>query len=162
VGVLQGSRVTRTDQQMRLESQFRVLERLKGSVTEAAFTAHAFPGKWSALVQLAHLTRYHEVFLERLDAMIFAPGMPLSRYNADTDAAWRAWQSMTLKAVWEAFQERRVALEKRLETLQETDLETTGVHPLIVEVNVSDLLKMFLLHEGHHLYSIFQVSRASR
>jgi uncharacterized damage-inducible protein DinB len=154
--------MTLDEQLTHLEAQTRVLENMVAHTDAARFPDHPFAGKWSALEQLAHLTRYHDVFLERLEGMIRSPGTPLSRYNADTDPEWASWQAMTLEAVWAAFQERRTRLRQRLEVTSEPEFKVTGVHPLIGAVTVHDLLEMFLLHEGHHLYSIFQALRATR
>jgi hypothetical protein len=94
--------------------------------------------------------------------MIQSPGLPLSRYNAETDPAWTSWQAMRLEEVWAAFQERRATLQHRLEVTSDPEFKVTGVHPVFGALTVHDMLEMFILHEGHHLYSLFQASRAAR
>jgi DinB superfamily len=154
--------MTPGEQLAHLESQTRVLENMVAHTDAARFTDHPIPGKWSALEQLAHLARYHEVFLERLDAMLRSPGTPLWRYSAENDPEWAGWQAMPLEAVWSAFQERRARLRQRLEVTSEPEYRVTGIHPLLGTITLHDMLEMFLLHEGHHLYAVFQALRATR
>src|SRR5260370_19695292 len=74
----------------------RCENQLRGFLDEAL---HAVPveailqlpasGKWSANDHLAHLARYHEVFLERIDRILKEKSPALSRYLADKDPAWK-------------------------------------------------------------------------
>ena len=42
-------------------------------------------GKWSAHEQLAHLARYHQVFLQRIDRILSEQAPEFPRYRAEYD-----------------------------------------------------------------------------
>jgi len=50
-------------------------------------------GKWSAHEQLAHLARYHQIFLQRIDRILTEDVPEFSRYRAEDDPDWPAWAS---------------------------------------------------------------------
>jgi hypothetical protein len=45
---------------------------------------------------------------------------------------------------------------------KDTDLDKTGHHPVFGEMNLIQWLNFFLLHEAHHLFTIFKLAAALR
>src|SRR5882724_8802842 len=81
-------------------------------------TATVVPGKWSAHEQLAHLARYHQIFLQRIDRILTEQAPEFPRYRAEDDPEWPAWTSSPTRA----------KLMARLRSLTEDDFDRTGVH----------------------------------
>jgi len=145
----------------RLECQFRdfLEEGLRG-VPLDLLPEPAIPSRWSALDNLAHLGRYHEVFQERLDQMLRTKSPTFSRYRAEDDPLWEAWRKLTATEVLTKISSLREQILARLKTLQADDFLRVGVHPKFGEMTVALWLEFFLLHEGHHLYVVLQQVRS--
>ncbi|MER3483860.1 MAG: hypothetical protein C4332_12595, partial [Meiothermus sp.] len=86
---------------------------------EAVLSAHPVPDKWSALENLAHLTRYHQVFLGRLEQILVTPNQPFPRYKAELDPEWPQWQAMNSREVLDQFRRLRAQMQERLQGLRE-------------------------------------------
>jgi hypothetical protein len=118
-------------------------------------------GKWSALENLAHLGRYHEVFLERLERMLREPNPSLPRYRAEDDSMWETWRNLPPAEVLARLSSLRTKLIDRLRSLRKEDFDKTGVHPKFGKMAISLWLEFFLVHEGHHLYLVLQQVRTA-
>jgi len=146
----------RPGQLERLKLQPLALYALLEGVPEAILAGHPLLEKWSALENIAHLARYHQVFSSRLEQMLSTPGQPLVRYKAENDPDWPRWQALNSRAVLGEFRRLRADLQAKLEALSDEQLAHTGLHPVFGLLDVPTMLEMLLLHEGHHLYVAFQ------
>jgi hypothetical protein len=131
---------------------------LKG-VSMETLNARPIPGKWSAHEQLAHLARYHQIFLQRIDRILSEQAPEFPRYCAEDDPEWPAWRDLPTPQLLVRISSMRAKLMARLRSLIEGDFERTGVHPKFGAMNLSLWLEFFLVHEGHHLYVVLQLVR---
>ena len=129
-------------------------------VAADTLSAHAVPGKWSAHEQLAHLARYHQIFLQRIDRILAEQSPEFSRYRAEDDPEWPAWSGLPTQQVIARLSSMRAKLMARLQSLSEEDFERTGVHPKFGTMSLSLWLEFFLVHEAHHLYVVLQLVRS--
>jgi uncharacterized damage-inducible protein DinB len=114
------------------------------------------PGKWSARETLAHLARGHEIFLARLNRMQTEDRPSLERYRAEQDPEWPNWVALPADEVLQRLRSLRLKLIDYFENLPDAALARSGVHSRFGEMTVIQWLEFFLLHEDHHLYSVFQ------
>lgn len=49
-------------------------------------------------------------------------------------------------------------LNELIFTLSEKELDRTGVHKKYGDLNIVQWIEFFLLHEAHHLFTIFQLT----
>jgi hypothetical protein len=147
----------------RLESQLRDFldEALRGVPVERILEP-AIPGKWSAHEHVAHLARYHEVFLQRVERILVEPCPEFERYRAEDDPQWEAWRSLSYKEAAAKLAALREKLILRLKSLAPEDYAHSGRHPTFGEMSLSLWLEFFLVHEAHHLYAVMQQVRAIR
>jgi uncharacterized damage-inducible protein DinB len=131
---------------------------LKG-VSLDTLSKNVVPGKWSAHEQLAHIARYHQIFLQRIDRMLTEQSPEFPRYRAEDDPEWPAWTSLPTPQLLVRISSMRAKLMARLRSLSEEDFERTGVHPKFGPMNLSLWLEFFLVHEAHHLYVVLQLVR---
>ncbi len=117
------------------------------------------PGKWSAHENLAHLARYHQIFLQRIDLMLAETAPAFPRYRAEEDTDWASWAGLPTQQVLVRLSSMRAKLMARLTALNEEDFQRTGVHPKFGEMSLSLWLEFFLVHEAHHLYLVLQQVR---
>jgi uncharacterized damage-inducible protein DinB len=122
-------------------------------------TAKTMPGKWSVHEQLAHLARYHQIFLQRIERILTEQTPEFPRYRAEEDPEWITWTSMPAQQVLVRLFSMRIKLMAQLRSLGEEDFERTGIHPKFGKMNLSLWLEFFLVHEAHHLYVVLQLVR---
>ena len=116
-------------------------------------------GKWSAHEQLAHLARYHQIFLQRIDRILTEQAPEFPRYRAEDDPEWPAWTGLPTSHLLVRISSMRSKLMARLRSLSKEDFERTGVHPKFGPMSLSLWLEFFLVHEAHHLYVVLQLVR---
>jgi hypothetical protein len=144
----------------RCETQLRDFldEALRG-VSVEIISEPRFEGKWSALENLAHLARYQEIFLERMDKILKQDKPAFSIYRAEQDPEWETWKGLGYKEVLAKLTSSREKLVARLKSLPADDYARAGVHPRLGEMTLALWVEFFLAHEGHHLYAVLQQVR---
>jgi uncharacterized damage-inducible protein DinB len=128
-------------------------------VSAETLSARPIPGKWSAHDQLAHLARYHEIFLQRIDRILAEQAPEFPRYRAEDDPEWPAWLGLPTPQLLAQITSMRAKLMARLRSLSEKDFERTGMHPKFGAMSLSLWLEFFLMHEAHHLYVVLGLVR---
>ncbi len=144
----------------RCETQLRDFldEALRG-VSVENISEPKIEGKWSALENLAHLGRYHEIFLDRVEKILKQEKPAFATYRAEQDPEWEAWRELGYKDVLAKMTSSRERLIARLKSLSADDYARTGVHPRYGEMTLALWVEFFLAHEGHHLYAVLQQVR---
>ena len=133
------------------------LEQTLHGVTVEAILQPPASGKWSANEHLAHLARYHEIFLERVDRILKEDKPAFTRYRAEEDAEWERWRRLAYKEIAAELAAGREKLITRLKALSDSDYERTGVHSKFGAMPLALWLEFFLVHEAHHLYTVLQL-----
>jgi uncharacterized damage-inducible protein DinB len=147
----------------RVETQLRdFLEAALHGVSEEIILEPPVPGKWSALENLAHLGRYHEIFIERIGRILSEQTPAFSRYRAEEDPQWESWRALAYKETAGRLAALREQLVSRLKSLSDGDYERIGVHSKFGEMSLALWLEFFLVHEAHHLYVVLQLVRRGR
>ena len=83
----------------RLETQLEVIPGLLAGASEESVEARTVSGQWSARENLAHLARYHAVFLERLRQMLEEDSPKFGRHRAEEDSALARVERLTLEEI---------------------------------------------------------------
>src|SRR5262245_12014254 len=102
-------------------------EVLRG-VPPEALSRRAIPEKWSAMENLAHLARYHQVFLERIEQILTEPAPSFRGYRAENDPEWPRWTAMPPQQLLATLSSMRIKLMARLRSLSAADFSRTGIH----------------------------------
>jgi uncharacterized damage-inducible protein DinB len=144
---------------LRLETQLDALDAILAGASETKLARRPANGKWSAREQLAHLGRYHEVFLERLDRILTEESPQLGRYRTEDDPGAAPWFDLPAAQVIEQMHKLRTRLVERVTKLSPQELRRIGIHPAFGEMPIALWLEFFLVHEGHHLYTILKLAR---
>jgi uncharacterized damage-inducible protein DinB len=144
----------------RCETQLQdILAATLNGVSADVLSEKPASGKWSAHEQLAHLARYHQIFLHRIERILAEQSPEFPRYRAEDDPEWKTWASMTTQQILARISSMRIKLMAQLHSLSEEDFARRGVHPKFGEMNLSLWLEFFLVHEAHHLYVVLQLVR---
>lgn len=145
----------------RLATQLDSLSLLLCGASVEAVGQRPASGKWSAHENLAHLARYHEVFLARLRRMLAEDKPRLRRYRAEEDPEWPQWAALSTEDVLRRLRALRAELNEAVRHLSPDHLSRTGVHSSFGEMAIPLWIEFFLLHEAHHLYVVMQRLRGS-
>jgi uncharacterized damage-inducible protein DinB len=116
--------------------------------------------KWSARENLAHLARYHQVFLERIERILTESNPAFGRYRAEEDPEWPKWSDIPTDKVLAELASLRAKLIVKLRSLSEEDFRKTGTHTKFGEMSLALWLEFFLVHEGHHLLTVLGLVRS--
>lgn len=146
----------------RLEHQHETVHELIKGFGEQPLKQRVNPDKWSVFEQLAHLTAYQPVFLHRMQQMEQQHQPAFERYVADNDPAFSACLLRPLKELEEDLTTQRFLIHKHISRLPETALRRTGLHPRYGAMSIVQWTEFFLLHESHHLFTIFQLTAEMR
>lgn len=139
---------------VRLRDQLAALDTFVATKTSQDWNRKPASGKWSARENLAHLCRYHEVFLERLSRILREDRPQFGRYRAEDDELWPSWSPLAVDLLLARIRQLRQEVRSKVGSLSGEQLTRTGIHPVLGEMNVPLWLEFFLLHEAHHLYAI--------
>lgn len=143
-------------QVVRLKTQLASVELLLSGATPERIDRRPASGKWSARENLAHIGRYHEIFLERLHHILTEQSPQFARYRAEEDPGWQEWQSRNFEEIRTGLVALRLNLIDKITALQPLDYNRTGIHSSFGEMTLALWLELFLIHEAHHLYVILQ------
>ena len=148
-------------QLMRLKTQLASVELLLAHADRGRVDRRPESGKWSAREILAHIGRYHEVFLERVRRILTEPVPHFARYRAEEDPSWPEWASRPVGEIRAPLTALRTELIGELTRLRSSDFSKVGVHSSFGEMTLTLWLEFFLVHEAHHLYVMLQCLRES-
>lgn len=140
----------------RLRNQLESLSTVLAGTGEGAIDRRPHPEKWSARENLAHLGRYHEVFLERLRTILNEDEPPLARYRAEEDPEWPRWAALPASEVLQRLPRLRAKVVAEVDRLTDSQLKRVGIHNRLGPMTVEQWLEFFLLHEAHHLLTVMQ------
>ena len=146
----------------RLEFQHLTIRELIAGLDEQQLKQRIDPSKWSAYENMVHLASYQPVFILRLERIQHAESPAFTRYTADEDPQFYSDMQLPLPSLLAYIDERRVDLLVKLQSMSEIELSRTGLHPVFGKMNVIQWTEFFLLHEAHHLYTIFRLLQQLR
>jgi len=144
----------------------RIVERLRGNaedvtrmvagLSEPDLARRTVADKWSVKELVCHLDRIHEVFDERVTAMLDKENPPIASYEPEGDADFDERVRRSTADTLASFLMRRERLIARLEELRPADWHRPGQHPEYPSYDVHFCVEYLGHHEAHHLYQMFQ------
>jgi hypothetical protein len=147
-----------TSLKLRVQHQPDALNHLLYELNDESVKQRPDKDKWSIFENIAHLGRYHEIFLERLERIINEHDPLFPRYVADTDDGFLKWCKNDFEPLMQKFYQSRKELNDSLFSLNEHQLMRTARHPTYGKWNVNGWTQFFLLHEAHHFFTILKLT----
>jgi len=141
----------------RLRNQHLAISELVAGTSNQKLASPPAPGKWSALDNIAHLTRYQKIFIGRIHQILNEDVPVFDRYNGDLDPEFTPFRLMDLTELLDIIKADRATISDLLSGLTDTELSRIGVHPKYGRLTISKWAEFFVLHEAHHLFTIFQL-----
>jgi len=116
------------------------------------------PGKWSIFENIVHLQTYQHTFTERVQQILEGNNPLFSRYTAEADPLFQENCTKSSREIFQDLLTTRKEMVARFHAIPPEDLVKTGQHPAYGQMNLLQWISFFLLHEGHHLYTIFRLT----
>jgi hypothetical protein len=147
----------------RLRHQHEALSELIDGLTEEELKRRVNPDKWSAFEHIAHLAAYQQAFIGRLKKVASEPTPSFERYVAENDPVFTQYLNYPLKNVLDLISVSAKQITVKLTvTFNDTNLHLTGLHPRYGRLTIPQWTQFFLLHEAHHLFTIFMLTQDLR
>ncbi len=142
----------------RLEYQHKSLIDLIEGLSDEQIRQPVTPGKWSIFENIVHLATYQHVFFQRLRQILNEENPQFERYTAESDPLFHDNCSKSTREIMQDLITTRRELIAKILSLKEENVERTGGHPAFGTMNIKQWLNFFLLHEAHHLFTIFKLA----
>jgi len=142
----------------RLEYQHKSLLELIDNLSDEQIRLQAIPGKWSIFENIVHLQTYQHSFFQRLKRIEMEECPAFVRYTADGDPLFADNCSKTTRDIIQDLITTRRTIAAYVLPLKDKALMRTGCHPVFGKMDIARWLNFFLLHEAHHLFTIFKLT----
>lgn len=142
---------------LRLRTQHLSLGEMTGQVSDEVLRQEVNPGKWSALDNVAHLAVFQPIFQRRLQRVADEEVPLFEPYIWQEDALFAEFRGLSNRELLARYRHDREAFVRFVEGLKEGDFKRQGRHQAYGNLNAAQLVEMFLLHESHHLFTIFKL-----
>ncbi len=143
----------------RLNSQHLAIKELIRNLDEEFINRRPETGKWSIQENLVHIVSYHQVFLMRVNKIINSDNPYFDRYTSEGDANFDKMKKLLSVELLHHLKEERKKVTDFIFNLNKSELQKPGTHQKFGAMNVVEWIEFFLLHEAHHIYTIYKLSR---
>ncbi len=144
----------------RLITQHLSLQTIIAGLGNEHISNRVVSDKWSIRENIAHLARYQVLFLERLKKILNTDNPVFEAYQAEKDPEFEKWLKKDhVQLLAEINTDREIIIDQ-LTNLTAKELERTGVHSKFGSLTVLDWTEFFLLHEAHHMFTIFRLAHS--
>lgn len=116
------------------------------------------PGKWSIFENIVHLQTYQHTFCARMKQLLTGSEPTFTRYTAEADPMFLDNCHKTMREIIQDLLSMRKHMYNEIFALGEEDLAKTATHPVFGKMDILQWLNFFLLHEAHHMFTIFKLS----
>ncbi len=142
----------------RLQYQHKSLIELIEGLTDEQIRRPVNPGKWSIFENIVHLATYQHVFIERIRRILEGNDPSFSRYTAEADPLFLDNCGKSSREIMQDLLATRKEMSAELVNFDPKDYSKKGRHPAFGNMNIVEWLNFFLLHEAHHLFTIFRLA----
>lgn len=142
----------------RLAFQHEAIDQIFGQVPPEKLSKQIQAGKWSMQENLAHLVRYQEIFIERIHLMLSGQKPLFARYSAEEDEEFANTRKKSFAELLLDLKKVRQQIITVVHSLSNEQFKNTGTHPVMGSLSLSEWIEFFLLHESHHMMTIFKLA----
>lgn len=141
----------------RLKTQHEVIEVLIFRLSEDELRFRPIPDKWSVHENIAHLACYQPRVIARTSKILEEENPSFESYIPEEDPEFSKFLYMTVSELISNLKSSRFELVHLMSTLTDEQLKRTGTHAKFGKMNLIEWTEFFLLHEAHHLHTIFKL-----
>ena len=142
----------------RLKNQHEAIANILSTIDSNRLLIRPQPNKWNIQDNLAHLARYQPIFIDRIRKILEEDEPFFARYSAEEDAEFEYWREMDIETLMKQINIDRKDIVDLINDLSAEDINRIGVHKKYGSLTVLQWTEFFLLHEAHHIFTIFQLA----
>lgn len=142
----------------RLQYQHKSLIDIIDGLSDEQIRQTVNVGKWSIFENLVHLATYQHVFIQRVKLILENTQPSFERYTAEADPMFHDFCARSTREVMQNLLTTRKEMSAGILNFADDDMGKTGGHPIYGLMNLNQWLNFFLLHEAHHLFTIFKMA----
>ena len=142
----------------RLQYQHKSLIDIIEGLSDEQIRRQVIVGKWSIFETIVHLQTYQHIFVNRVKQILEKTSPAFPRYTAEADPEFLENCSKSSREILQDMITVRKQMSAEISSFSTTDLIKTGTHPVFGEMTLLQWLNFFLLHEAHHLFTIFKMA----
>lgn len=142
----------------RLQYQHKSLLDLIDDLSDEQIRMQVNPGKWSIFENIVHLQTYQHSTVKRIRRILDEDNPSFERYTAEADPLFHDNCAKSTREIMQDMLTIRKEMSAGILSFTEADLRKTGEHPVFGKMNLVEWLNFFLLHEAHHLFTIFKMA----
>ena|SRR5665213_85333 len=146
----------------RLKNQHKTIASIIMKLNNEAIQRRPARGKWNIHENIAHLAKYQPVFIDRIRRILATEDPTFTAYKAEEDPEYEFYRAFTTYELLKKISADREKIYHLIHHLQVDKLDRTGIHPKFGRLTIPEWTEFFLLHEAHHLYSIFQLAHGAK
>ncbi len=146
----------------RLQYQHKTLVELIDGLSDEQIRRNIIPGKWSIFENVVHLASYQHTFISRVREMLGGNDPEFTRYSAEGDPLFHENCSKSSREIIQDLLTTRKQMSAEILLFKKEDFLKAGGHPLFGQMSLTQWLNFFLLHEAHHLFTIFKLAAELR
>lgn len=142
----------------RLHYQHKVLVEVLDGLSDEQIRRQLNPGKWSIFENVVHLQTFQHKFISRVKQILKNEEPVFDRYTAEGDPLFLDNCHKSTREVMQDLLTTRKEMTAEIVSFKETDFDKRGTHIVYGKMNLHQWLNFFLLHEAHHLFTIFKLA----
>ncbi|TMI68425.1 MAG: DinB family protein [Bacteroidetes bacterium] len=142
----------------RLQYQHKSLLDLVDGLSDEQIRMQVDTGKWSIFENIVHLQTYQHTFIRRIRQMLDEQNPSFDRYTAEADPLFHDNCGKSTREIMQDLLTTRKEMAAGILSFNEIDLKKTGEHPVYGKMDLGQWMNFFLLHEAHHLFTIFKMA----
>ncbi|MEO5890954.1 MAG: DinB family protein [Ferruginibacter sp.] len=142
----------------RLKTQHLAIGHILLKIAPRRLLKRPQPNKWNIHDNLAHLASYQPTFIERVNQVLINDQPLFGRYEAAEDPAFEDCRALASDDLVKQLSIDRQKITGLLTNLTDAELNRIGVHKKYGPLNIVQWTEFFLLHEAHHIFTIFQLA----
>jgi len=146
----------------RLQYQLESLPDIIDGLSDVQIRKQVFPGKWSIFENMVHLQTYQHMFIKRIWRILSEEIPAFSAYTAEADPQFHDNCTLPSPEVLRDIFTTRKELSSAILLFKETDFDREARHSTYGKMNLLLWVNFFLLHEAHHLFTIFKMAAELR
>lgn len=155
------NRIPRSWMISNLDKSYKILGMVLDGVSQTqAETVRDGADGWTILEIVCHVRDYQEIFMGRAQRMVNEDVPTLKPYDAEAREAMiveRDYANQNLLDVWQDYVATRHQLIEWLQSLDDTDLDRTGNHPMTGTIAVATSIFHTIMHDADHTEQIARI-----
>ncbi|MBI2419726.1 MAG: DinB family protein [Ignavibacteriales bacterium] len=143
----------------RLEQQHLGINHVIAGLDDAALRRKPQPDKWNIVDNIAHIASYQLLFTERMQKTIAGESLTFGGYVPEQDARFLEMQKWSVTELLASLEKGGLNLCTLLNNATGKQLANTATHLKYGSLNVTSWAEFYLLHEAHHMFTIFKLAK---